>query len=109
MIIVVTLSLSFVVALALIAPHLRPASAGSDATGLGVHSSDALEDQLSRCQQVLSDLELDYATQKVADDDYRRTHAALTRELTRLRENIARESADKPRCDNNRPATILTA
>lgn len=49
-----------------------------------------LEDQRARCIQVLKDLELDYSTQKISQDDYESSRLALSAELAGILEKLDR-------------------
>ena len=71
-----TLLLSALVAWYLVLPHLTSVVV----QGIG-HDQSSLIDQKERCVQVIKDLELDYATQKVSEGDYLMTRSALEREL----------------------------
>lgn len=50
---------------------------------------DSLSDQKERCLQVLKDLELDYATNKISQDDYERTKGRLAAELAEIIERAS--------------------
>ena len=74
---------SVLVAWALVAPHLRPATTAQNLDALG-GVLNALLEQKTRCMQLLKDLELDFSTGKLSDSDYSRMRDTLTAELAQL-------------------------
>lgn len=87
MAIAASMLLTLIVAWYLVRPHLlqhavRPEKALSD-------EHRQLLDQKSRCLQVLRDLELDYATEKIAEADYQRMKADVSLELAAIFKRLA--------------------
>jgi hypothetical protein len=82
-----TILLALLVAFALASPHLFKQSEQDN------QSTSPLLDQKSRCIQVLKDLDLDYATQKISEEDYLRTKSLLERELAELLNKIDEHTA----------------
>lgn len=83
-----SLALAAFVAWSLLAPCFVDAGSAAAETPPGGGALDSLGDQKSRCLQVMRDLELDYATGKIAPVDYEQTKARLTVELASILERI---------------------
>ena len=83
MIAIFCLVLSFGIAWMLLSPHLSEA----DQSAVSYRSVN-LDDQRSRCVQVIHDLELDYATGKIGQGDYEDTRQVLSAELGSILRNL---------------------
>jgi len=84
MLIIICIALALGAGYFIVYPHTLAEERGpsSDESGL--------PDQKGRLDQVLYDLEFDYATQKVQKEDYERTKQKLERELADVRGRIER-------------------
>jgi hypothetical protein len=77
---------------ALVAWFLLQPFCAEQVTGVSLGRQSAelerLLDQKERCLQVIKDLELDHATNKVSKEDFERTRASLMSEMAGLLERI---------------------
>ncbi len=73
-----TIFLALVVAYLIVRPHLCVAEAGQSS------GKNAFGDQQERMVQVLHDLDLDFATQKISLEEYQDTKARLEGEFAEL-------------------------
>ena len=73
-----TALLALSVATLLVAPHT------GTSTGQMALDENSISDQKERCIQVLRDLELDFTTQKISEEDYKKTRLTLEQELASI-------------------------
>lgn len=81
------LAASFLLTLLIIWLVMRPLLEGGSPQDIQSdlsQKSRALLDQKERCQQMLRDLELDFATKKVSEEEYHSMKAQTEEELSKL-------------------------